>query len=145
MFFGKSGLASIEVESTNYGNALYRSRISGIDYNIENDSISSRYKSVVNFRMGGEFRLKMLRFRAGLGYLSNPYQSKPDNISRAVTNVSLGVGIRKQKFYADAALTYNTGKSSYHPYTLPSDYSPTPIVKQTNNGAGLMFTVGFNF
>ena len=144
-FFGKVGLASLELETTNYAGAQYRSQVSGIDYNDENSQIGNLYKSAINLRMGGEFRLNIFRFRAGLGYQSNPYQTKPDNISRALTNLSVGAGIRKQKFYADVALSFTMGKNSYNPYTLPNDYSPTPFVKQTNTSTGLMFTVGYNF
>jgi hypothetical protein len=144
-FLGKAGLISAEVAAVNFKNASYDSSIGGLDYSYENDGISSLYKTGWNFRVGGEFRLKILRFRAGLGHMTDPYKNKQDDVSKAVTNLSLGLGLRKKHFFVDAALLFNTNNSSYRPYSLPDNFSPTPVVSLKNQTASLLFTVGFPF
>jgi long-subunit fatty acid transport protein len=144
-FFGKFGFATTEVDVINYSTASYTSKLDFIDYDFENDEIETLYKNTVNFRLGGEYRLKDFRFRAGVGRQGEPFDEKQDDVSRALMNYSLGAGYRKQKFYVDAALMIRASKSSYHPYTVGGDFTPNPLVSINTQGISVMFTVGFPF
>lgn len=137
-YIRKSGFISADIEFLNYRNARYKS--DDIDFSTDNDFIKSEYKSVVNYRLGGEYRLNEWRFRGGAGFMSDPYQR--GEFSQQQSNFSAGVGYRKKTFYVDLALVYSTVKGSRIPY-FATQFSPHAEQKFTSTTA--MVTVGFPF
>jgi hypothetical protein len=69
VFLGKSGFISADVDVINYSGARYSSGISGISFDSDNENIKDAYQTTTNVRLGGEFRLDKLRFRAGGSYM----------------------------------------------------------------------------
>lgn len=141
--FGKSGLVSVDVERLNYAGSKYNSQTSGISYNSDNDEIRNLYASVTNFRAGGEFRLKSLRFRAGAGYMPDPYKQLQNDVNMSRVQGSLGLGYRASKFYVDLAYMKNWSKGSYRPYSIPNDNSP--LLSYDRNASNVVGTIGFTF
>lgn len=141
--FGKSGLISIDVERLNYGGAKYSSQTDGISYKSDNTEIQSQYASVTNFRAGGEYRLKSLRFRLGGGYMPDPYKELQNGVSTSRISGSAGVGYRKSKFFVDLAYVQSMTKGTYRPYTVPEAYSP--ILEYKRNTSNVVTTIGFIF
>jgi long-subunit fatty acid transport protein len=143
VFFQKSGFISADVEMVNYGGAKYSSNISGITFDSDNERIQELYKNTVNYRVGGEYRLKNLRFRAGYSFMTDPFQTQQNGINRKITSYSGGLGYRTQKFFLDFALVFSQGDNSYRPYRINSVDSPLVLL---NNKSTLgIITVGFPF
>lgn len=140
--FGKRGLISVDVEQLNYGRAKYNS-LDGIDYSGDNQEIKTTYASVVNVRVGGELRVKSLRFRAGMGYMPDPSKNIGDGVDRKFTSASGGLGYRGKNFYVDLALIRGWGKNAYTPYTVQNN--PSPMLRYNQSSTSVVSTIGFNF
>ena len=140
VFFNKNGFISADVEYIDFGN----SSLSSNDFatTADNRTIESLYTSVVNFRVGGEYRYDVFRFRAGLGYFGDPYTTENIDLSR--TELSLGAGLKFRKFYADLGVITNLSQETgYSPYTFFDGTGPTANIDTNNTNAILTF--GFNF
>ncbi|MDQ6479952.1 hypothetical protein [Dyadobacter sp. LHD-138] len=111
------------------------------DYKAE---IKDTYKGGVNARIGGEYRAGMLRGRLGLAYLSDPYKINSDGINRDKLLLSIGAGVRNDRFFADVSGTYNAFKSVYTPYFLnnSADYASAKI---NNHMVNIVLSVGTFF
>jgi hypothetical protein len=142
-FITKYGFITGDVEYTNPSKAKYKSDISGLSFQDNNDDIKSIYQPTLNYRVGAEFRHDILRVRAGYGVQGNAFN---DNIGsdNTITSVSGGVGIRTQSFYVDLAVVHSTGKRyQYQPYTFFDGSGP--IVDLKNKTLNGVITVGFTF
>lgn len=143
VFISNKGFISADVDVINYSAARYSSGLSGISFDGDNDNIKDSYQTTTNFRLGGEFRLDKLRFRAGGSYMPDPFRTEQNNSSREITSVSGGVGYRTQKFYIDFALVFSKGANTYRPYRINSPDSP--LVTMDNTTSFGMVTLGFPF
>lgn len=153
IFIAKKGFITADIELVNYANAstssfseqLYSLSIdAGLDVN---KTVSSRFKSATNIRIGGEYRYKNFRFRAGYSLMDNPYANKPTTrINYSLTNLSSlsgGIGYRTAKFFVDMAVTQTQGDGYYLPYSLSN--FPAPNYTYSNATTRVMFTVGIPF
>jgi len=140
-FFLKNGFVSADVEFMSPAKAKYGSGSGGFSFSNENAVIEAAYQSVVNFRLGGEYRYKVFRFRGGYGILGNPYSN--ENITYSNNYWSTGVGLRKKGFFADLAFVSRATESFYFPYIFSNGYSDPVTVKAKLNT--VMLTAGFNF
>ncbi len=141
-FLSKYGFLTGDVEYTNPARAKYSSNISGISFSQENDDIRSVFRSTVNYRLGGEFRYKILRVRAGYGVQASAYKSDFD-LDNSIKTVSGGLGVRFQKFFADFALVQSKGNSLYQPYSFFDGSGP--VVDIENKTTSGILTFGFTF
>ncbi len=141
-FLSKYGIITGDVEFTNPAKAKYSSNISGVSFDQDNENIKAAYQSVVNYRIGGEFRYKILRVRAGYGLQASALKDYFD-LDNSIQTVSGGIGVRLKKFYADFALVNSNAKDYYQPYYF-SD-GPGPIVTLDNKTTTGMLTFGFTF
>jgi hypothetical protein len=142
-FFKKAGFVSADLDFIDYSNAKYNSQTDGVNYDEDNNQISSLYKAGINARLGGEYRLKDFRFRTGFGFQNDPFVEKQNGVSREIVNYALGFGYRTSRFYIDAALSYALGNNSYRPYNVTGSRSPLVSVK--NSPSSFSFTLGFPF
>jgi long-subunit fatty acid transport protein len=140
-FFGGNGLVSADAEFINYGKAKYKPGTDGVGFDDENQEIKDFYQAVVNLRVGGEYRLKDYRFRAGYSLMPDPYTTQSGD--RSIASFSGGLGYRKQKFFADLAVVYKSTEGLYRPYTINSPSSP--VVDLERSGMSVLLTVGIPF
>ncbi len=138
VFIGKHGFVSGDIEFVDYGSARLRS--DDFSVNADNDEIAVLYKSTINYRVGGEFRLDMFRFRGGYSYQPNPYDS---DLKRDLESITFGLGYREKKYYVDLGLVSSTSREFYSPYTTIDNSQPEINTKFQDNK--LIFTLGFNF
>lgn len=139
----KFGFISADIERTNYANAKYSSETPGISYAPENEDIRSIYKSVINYRIGAEFRYNIYRLRAGYGVQASTYDRSLD-IDNKITSITGGTGIRTKDFFIDFALVHSSTKRYfYQPYTFFDGSGP--LVRMKNRSITGMITVGFTF
>lgn len=142
-FVQKWGFVTADAEIVNYRNTRYRSQIQGISFDSDNQRIRELYQQIVNIRLGGEFRLKKFRARAGFAVQPDPFRTEQNGVGRQVTSVSGGLGYRTPRFYLDAAIIHASGQTSYRPYRVNSPDSP--LVINDNNQLNIVFTLGFPF
>ena len=139
-FFQKNGFISADIEYVDYSNT----NLSSNDFptTADNRTIEQLYTSVVNFRVGGEYRYDIFRFRGGFGYYGDPDTTEIVDLSR--TEFSLGAGVRLKNFFIDLGVVSSfANESSYSPYTFFDGTGPTANIETNNTNAVL--TLGFNF
>jgi hypothetical protein len=149
-FIGKSGFITGTVDYVGYSGM--RASSSYFQNSQDNDDfkkntradVKALYKSTVNARIGGEYRAGLFRARLGLAYIPDHSNEKTDDINRDKILYSAGLGIRKDRFFADVSGTYSSFKSAYTPYFLNNsqDYSSAVI---TNKMVNVVLTVGVSF
>ncbi len=141
-FISKWGLLTGDVEFTNPARAKYSSNTAGVSFTEENNGIKDAFQSVINYRVGGEFRYNILRVRAGYGVQGSTYRDGFD-LDNSIKSISGGLGVKLQKFYADFALVQSSGMNFYQPYSFFD--GPGPIADLDTKTMTGMITFGFTF
>ncbi|MEJ1238949.1 hypothetical protein WBG78_12520 [Chryseolinea sp. T2] len=141
-YLSKYGIITADVDFVNPSKAKYKSNVSGVSFDGENNDIKATYTSAINYRIGGEFRYKILRVRAGYGMQGNTYNSEL-NLDNSIKTISGGIGARWQKFYLDFAYINTSGVNYYQPYSFFDGPGPIADLKRTTNTG--MLTFGFTF
>ncbi|WP_017732027.1 OmpP1/FadL family transporter [Nafulsella turpanensis] len=138
-FVGKSGLISADVEFVDYSN----NRLTDDDNSLreDNQAIQDDFTSVVNFRLGGEYRFDIFRLRAGYALQGDPYQNR-DGMDRYSNILTGGAGLKFRNYYVDFAIARETGQQYYYPYTLGSE---SPLVNIGKRQTTAILTAGFTF
>lgn len=142
VFLGKRGFISGNVEFVDHGAALLQSNNAEIDLNADNQEIVTQFGSVINYRVGGEFRLEDFRFRGGYNYMGDPFNSGDFDRSRSFA--TFGVGFRQKDFFVDLAVVQSLFDQYYSPYELP-DVADQPIIQVKNENTSISVTFGLNF
>jgi hypothetical protein len=145
-FFNKNGFISADLDYVAYGGMRGYSADNYLQFNEVNNIFKNEYKSAVNLRIGGEYRIDKFRIRAGYAnYGSAVDQPEASNNStKAIQYASVGAGFRWDKLYLDFGVVQTLPrKFNYYPYLL-KDYSE-PEAKVTNSRTKAMFTLGFHF
>ena len=139
-FIGKQGFITADVEYIDYTQA--RLNTSLFSMRDDNKAIEEYATSSINVRAGAEFRVNVLRLRAGYAnYSSAQGALNPvDGNSNVFTG---GLGVRLSDYYFDMGLVHNRIKQAYSPYLLENATIPVADIK--SNNTKLMFTLGFNF
>jgi len=102
-------------------------------------------------RVGGEFALKIFRFRAGVTLSGTPYaddyiRDNPNILGIGDTNTAyaLGFGVRQQRYFLDFAFRFSNREGTFTPYTV-SDFYPQNSVTTNASRSNLVFTFGYKF
>ena len=140
-FAGKNGFLSADVEYVNYGGARFSTNEATDSFAGTNDAIKNAYQSVVNLRVGGEFRYNVFRLRAGYALYGDPYKSS--TFDRDKRYLTAGAGIKQDNRFLDVAFVNSRINSVYSPYALLDNLQPVITTKNTANS--VLFTLGFNF
>jgi hypothetical protein len=145
VFVGKSGFISADVEYVPYNLSSLGGRTNQDEkyFKAYNKLITNSYKDVVNLKIGGEMRLDIVKLRAGLAYLPNPYKYS-DAVNRDIMQFSGGIGVRVEDIYFDLGIVNSRFESSYKPYSLRSGEA-TSSAKTKNSLMNVAFTIGFFF
>ena len=149
-FFGKRGLLSADVEMLNYAGMSVASAELGPYANQQfkdkyNSQISKNYQTVLNMKVGAEFRVSSAwTLRGGAAIYGSGFSSTYDSIDRNQFQVSGGLGYRSSAYYVDFAVVQRTGKDAYTPYTLKNaaDYASAALTltnTQFTLGGGIFF------
>jgi hypothetical protein len=141
-FLSRYGFITADAELVNYGRSKYRSDISGISYDVDNADIKSTFGSVVNYRVGAEFRYNIYRVRAGYNLMADPYLNN-QGVDRKIQSISGGVGVRLKTFYTDLAVISSKTNGRRTPYTAPD--LPVPLALQKFKNTNIVLTVGVTF
>lgn len=107
-----------------------------------NAEIRSNYKSAVNYRVGGEYKINNISLRAGYGVNGSPY--KTDNDGFFDTKMySGGLGYRVNNYFIDLAYQRVEANNTFSPYNLSTGTEPVADAKNTVNNVFL--TLGLRF
>ncbi|MBT1687742.1 OmpP1/FadL family transporter [Dawidia soli] len=142
-FIAKFGFITADVEFVNYGNSKYKDNTGNSDwYDSDNKNIKSTYTSVVNYRVGAEYRYNIFRARLGYNLMADPYRAS-SGVDRKIQSVSGGVGVRVKKFYTDLAVVSSKTENVRVPYSV--DDIPEPRAIQDVKNMNYLLTLGFTF
>jgi hypothetical protein len=134
-------LVNIDYEYVDYTMARLRSYDYG--FFVVYDNIRNEYKASHNIKMGLEYRLGPIAFRAGGAYYGSPYNSGHINSDSYTMVYSGGLGLRSDYMYFDVSYSYIGGKSVYFMYESDDVTSPAAdIVKERSR---IVTTLGFKF
>lgn len=146
----QKGLLSADVEYLDYSTIRITSDDRNVDA-LDNSEIRNNYKSAVNFRVGGEYKvIDNFMIRAGYDYMGSPYKHQQNQYANTRTFAG-GIGYRAKLLYFDVAYQNRTFKTSNTPYVIDPGYpdfnttgpGQTALLKHTNNSVFL--TVGTRF
>lgn len=140
-FISKFGLISADVEFVNYAKAKYNSDISE-NFDPENQGVKAEYQSVVNYRVGAEYRYQIFRVRGGYNFMADPY-TQSDNVDRSIHSFSAGIGVRTKKFFADLGAVFSSTEGTRSPYY--SSIGDDPVAFQKFKTTNYILTFGFTF
>lgn len=142
-FFEKYGFITADVEFINYS----ANRVASNDFNTGdvNQEIDNIMEQVVNYKIGGEFRYDIFRFRLGYAMYADPTQYIEDNLDRDRQVLSGGVGLSTPKFFADLAVVNTQYSTDFFPYQGAFNFPIEDIPQSDNNLTNVVLSVGFNF
>ncbi|MEQ8924554.1 MAG: hypothetical protein RLO81_02010 [Fulvivirga sp.] len=134
-FLGKSGFITGDIERINYAGANLSNSESGVSFSQANSDIN-QLESVINYRLGAEFRYEMFRLRAGFARMDDPVKN---DIDESENRITFGGGIRTEDYFVDMAVSTSNGRNStVSPY-------PGQVATVENKNTAVSFTVGFFF
>ncbi len=153
----RAGFITAEVEYLKYNAANFDLTVTDnsqgtIDFQDNlNSEIANIYQSAINLRFGGEYALKIFRFRAGVTVSGTPYAANyiRDNpnikgIGDTSTAYALGFGVRQERYFIDFAFKFANRENTFTPYTV-SDVYPQNSVTTNALRNNLLFTFGYKF
>jgi hypothetical protein len=139
-FIGKVGFITADVEYIDYSTAKLNSNLFSMQG--DNQAIKQMASSVVNIKTGAEFRINVLRLRAGYANYATA-QGALDPLEGNGNVFTGGLGVRLSKYYFDLGVVHNRLSQSYAPYIVQN--GTTPIADISSNNTKIMLTLGFKF
>ncbi len=140
----KTGFISAELEWLDYSNMKYNfnnefANSATLQYqDAVNAQIVDIFQSAINLKVGGEVVIKkVFRLRAGYGLFGNPYYYN-ENFFDA-SQITTGIGIRRDKLFLDLAYAYFDRSENYSPYFS----NEAPVINNITNKHKIVFTLGF--
>lgn len=135
LFVNKNGFITADIDYLNYGSM----HLSSPDYRLDgsNEEIKNSAGNVLNYRIGGEYRVNLLRLRAGAAQYGDPY--KNSQFDRSKIQYTGGIGVKLAKMHVDFAFIHSKFDTFYSPYP------GAEIVAIDNSSNKGMLTLGFNF
>lgn len=121
--FGGAGLISFEYSYKDLSNTEYTS----VGFADPNAAISNKLQAVSTFRLGGEYRLKDVSFRAGFRYKNSPYENTA--IMSDLKGYSAGIGYDFGNVKLDFA--YDLAQRDYQRSLLHSGFSNQASIDNT--------------
>jgi len=144
--FKENALLSADLDYLDYSTTAMRAKgYADFAGNI-NDSIAHLYGPAFNLRLGGEYRVGSMAFRAGYAHYGSPFNSNLDNMGgpQAIQSISMGIGMREQSGgFLDITLVDEWQKAFTYPYRISneSNYGYTT----TQNRIRLLIGMGVRF
>jgi hypothetical protein len=135
----KMGFISADIEFVNYSKAKYTNDMSE-GFEPENSDIKSTYESVINYRVGAEYRYEKFRVRGGFNYMNDPLVRNNTNLRQ--TGFSGGLGYRGKNFFIDLASIFTQANGRRVPYFVRDGQ---PSADQKFKTTSYMATIGFTF
>ncbi len=130
---GGHGLVSVDYEYVDYGNARFKPSnklVDPYDFAYENEMIKECFRAVHSLRVGTEWRSGNWYFRAGWGFVPDPYEKNDPRHGQAQRTYAGGVGYRTDHLGIDLGMNYVQRSTNYYQYD-PALVSVTNEVRST--------------
>ena len=139
-FFGKKGFVSTDLEYVPNGS----SKLTSSSYSLsgDNTTIANLYGNAVNLRLGGEYRYKIFRVRAGAALMGNTYADGTD-LNDAQNYITFGFGIKKEQNALDFAVVNTSSSTAYEPYSLDNGLQPSVDLASKRTQVMVTYAVSF--
>ncbi|MFM6953597.1 MAG: hypothetical protein ACKOWL_01265 [Sphingobacteriaceae bacterium] len=144
IFFGKAGFISADFDMVDYAKIKFRG-VNNLDLQTisdNNQEVFDNYKKTYNYRLGAEFKLDQMAFRAGYGIQGNPYKNLAD-AGNTTKTYSGGIGYRVKNYYADLCYQQVAFSTSLKPYTLADGSAPKALIDSKKTNIFLTFGIRF--
>ena len=140
----KDGLISADYEFVNYSGTRFDAP--DASFAEVNNTISSKYTPAGNIRIGGEYRLGEINFRAGYGFSGSPINSiqRVPGADYSKNYYSGGVGIRHQNYFIEMGYSYTQSNEYFQQYTLENNV-PVEGSRNTVVNHNVVITLGAKF
>lgn len=145
------GLISVDYDMVEYGEAQFKTSNSQLMK--ANDVARSIYRTAYNLRVGGEYRLDNMRFRAGYASYGSPYKAAtgiPE--ANATQSITAGIGFifpsvdaNSNDFFIDGAFVNTWGKTYHTPYVLSTTGKTNYTGENEFTYRNFMITAGYRF
>lgn len=134
--FGKKGLLSADVSTSDYSNTTFRPKN---DYRGINSYLSSALDNAIEVRLGGEYKYKQISFRGGYRFEQSPY--KVDQTFGDLTGYSGGLGYTFGENRIDVAYSYDHRNFNYTFFS--SGMTDPARVSRYNNNVTISYSINF--
>ena len=134
LFFEKYGFVTADVEWVDYAGSNFSSN--EFSFSDANQQID-RFQSVLNYKVGAEFRYNVARFRAGYSLQGDPLEET--GVDRSRQSFTAGLGVHHKEFFADVAYV----RSNYDKTASPYSGAPVALIDQTTEN--IVLTLGMKF
>jgi hypothetical protein len=134
--FGKRGLLSFDVSSKDYSTTRIKPKS---DYAGINQFMSNALDNALEFRIGGEFKIKQVSLRAGYRFEESPY--KVDQAFGDLTAYTGGIGYNFGESRLDLAYSYDHRNSNLS--FLSSGMTDQARISRYNNNVTISYSVNF--
>ena len=139
------GFITADVEYTSHRSSRFASgdeNSNDDQYKDINSVIKQIYKSVFNFRLGGEVKFKTIMARLGFAWYGNPYEDS--ELKARKMNLSGGLGYRNRGMFLDLTYVHSLIRDVNFPYRVDAPRLNTFADLKNNNG-NVLLTLGFKF
>ena len=136
--FGKQGLLSAEIETSDYSTMNLSSDDAFFDG--VNELITEKYGTATTFKIGGEYAVSDFRLRGGFASIGSPLQNGGDYRRNIISG---GVGFQEKAWAFDFGLAREITSDVYVPYALNSESSGAVNSKLRNTRIMLTLTTKF--
>ncbi len=143
--FGNKGLLSADIDFVDYASIRFSTSDGNSTATMaqNNNEVKANYKSAINYRVGGEFKVTdLVSLRAGYGINGSAFKDDTDNYFQTQF-YSGGLGYRNKNYYFDVAYQRVQTHSTFSPYLL-QDYKE-PVADVNNNKTNIFLTFGIRF
>ncbi len=122
--FGKKGLISLDVSTKNYNLVSFGPKN---EFEAKNNDLVTNLKRTIDYRIGGEYRIKKWSLRGGYQYEESPYLNK--KIMGDLYGISTGFGYNWGDTKLDVSYAYAKRKSQQQFFDRGlTDYSTTTAI-----------------
>jgi hypothetical protein len=136
--FGKKGLISAEIETSDYSTMNLSSDDAFFDQ--VNETITNKYGRATTFKIGGEYAMNDFRLRGGFASIGSPLQSGSDYRRNIVSG---GIGFQEKSWAFDFGLSREMTSDVYVPYTVRGAESNVASSSLRNTRIMLTLTTKF--
>ncbi|WP_320815105.1 OmpP1/FadL family transporter [Flavobacterium sp.] len=134
----KKGLISVDVITKDYSNTKFKPTNDSFFRGL-NNQMSQELNNTIEYRIGGEYKIKQFSVRAGYRFEESPY--KVDYAMGDLTGYSGGIGYNFGESKLD--LSYSNDHRNYNQSLISSGMNDTARMRQINNNITVTYSVNF--
>ena len=142
LIFAKHGLITFDLETIDYSSANL-STIYHDNFQMANNNIANFYQKTNNKKIGIEWKIQDISFRAGYAVFGNPFKDEFNNGEKEY--LSGGIGFQKGAYFFDVALINRLSEGNYILYNDPTLLDPAQSVEITQSKKSLIISCSYKF